>query len=109
MPRNITNRYTDLFPAECKEIVIVSTGFIALDAFACNLKPVHLYIIPWQETLLDLHGQIQGEFQLVTLFQTFCHFIDDIARVSDSIVRCDPDLSVKLASADFLKKLPDIP
>jgi hypothetical protein len=67
-----------------------------------------LYIIPWQKTLLDLHGQIQREFQLVALFQTLCHFINNITRVSDGIVRCDPDLSVKIASADFLKNFPDI-
>ena len=35
-------------------IIIIATGFIAIDAFARDLQSVHFYDIPWQETLLDL-------------------------------------------------------
>ena len=66
MPGHIADNHADfalILFIKLEEIVVIPSGFVAVNAFSGNVQSRDLRILCGQEFLLDLHRQIHGLMQ----------------------------------------------
>ena len=89
MPRYITNGHPNflfMIVSDRYKIIIITTGFITVDAFACYIESINFQIIFWKKILLNLLCQIKRLLHSFPFNQAFGHFIDCITSIPNFII-----------------------
>ena len=94
--------------SDVQVIKIVSAGFLTVNAFAGDIQAFHFGITARQQMLLHIHRQTKRLAHPVPFFETFCHFIDDVTRITDFIIGRDLYFLVKVAVSNAAQALDDL-
>ena len=84
-----------------QKIKVISTGFIAINAFAGNIQAFYCRIVSGQQILLDFARQIQGAPHLVAFFQAYGHLIKMLREGSELVVVVHRNRDGQVAVAQF--------
>ena len=68
------------------KIIIITTGFITVDAFSSYIESINFQITFWKKILLNFLGQIKRLLHSFPFNQAFGHFIDCITCIPNFII-----------------------